>query len=72
MKTLLLLAFAASLPAAPPIRVMLLDGESAGTYHANWRRGWQRGSEGQQEEGLHTSIIVREFLDVVDHGDRDR
>jgi uncharacterized protein len=36
MKTLLLLAFAASLPAAPPIRVMLLDGESAGTYHA-WR-----------------------------------
>jgi uncharacterized protein len=37
MRTLLLLlACAASLPAAAPIRVMLLDGESAGTYHA-WR-----------------------------------
>jgi type 1 glutamine amidotransferase len=37
MRTLLLLlSCAASLPAAAPIRVMLLDGESAGTYHA-WR-----------------------------------
>lgn len=32
----LLLACAVPLLAAPPIRVMLLDGESAGTYHA-WR-----------------------------------
>src|ERR1700733_13709596 len=36
MRTLLLLACAASLSAAAPIRVMLLDGESGGTYHA-WR-----------------------------------
>ena len=36
MKHVLLLACAAPLFAAPPIRVMLLDGESAGTYHA-WR-----------------------------------
>lgn len=37
MKPLLsLLTCAAALSAAPPIRVMLLDGESAGTYHA-WR-----------------------------------
>jgi type 1 glutamine amidotransferase len=38
MRTLLLLlACAASMRAAAPIRVMLLDGESAGTYHA-WRQ----------------------------------
>jgi uncharacterized protein len=36
MKTLLLLAFAVPVLAAPPIHVMLLDGESGGTYHA-WR-----------------------------------
>lgn len=36
MKTLVLLACTVPVFAAPPIRVMLLDGESAGTYHA-WR-----------------------------------
>lgn len=36
MKRLLLLAYALPLMAGPPIRVMLLDGESAGTYH-DWR-----------------------------------
>jgi hypothetical protein len=29
-----ILSIACSLPAAPPIRVMLLDGEQAGAYHA--------------------------------------
>lgn len=37
MKTLLLLACVTALEAAPPIRVMLLDGQAAGTYHA-----WQQ------------------------------
>jgi uncharacterized protein len=36
MRKLLLLACAVPVFAAPPIRVMLLDGKSAGTYHA-WR-----------------------------------
>ncbi len=36
MKSLVLLALALPVFSAPPIRVMLLDGESAGTYHA-WR-----------------------------------
>jgi uncharacterized protein len=36
MKTLVLLACSVPLLGATPIRVMLLDGESAGTYHA-WR-----------------------------------
>src|ERR1051326_6426503 len=35
MRTLICaLVRAVNLPAAPPIRVMLLDGESAGSYHA--------------------------------------
>jgi type 1 glutamine amidotransferase len=57
MRTLLLLAYAASLSAAPPIRVMLLDGESAGTYHA-WRETTPVLKKELEEAGLfHVEVV---------------
>ncbi len=58
MRTLLLLlACAASLPAATPIRVMLLDGESAGTYHA-WRETTPVLKRELEEAGLFQVEVV--------------
>ena len=57
MKTLLLLACAASLFAASPIRVMLLDGESAGTYHA-WRQTTPVLKKELEETGLFQVEVV--------------
>src|ERR1700683_2583652 len=59
MRTLLLLlACAASLSYAAPIRVMLLDGESAGTYHA-WRQTTPVLKKELEEAGVfHVEVLT--------------
>src|SRR5580658_7578346 len=54
---LLLVASALTLQAAPPIRVMLLDGESAGPYHA-WRQTTPVLKKELEETGLFQVEIV--------------